>query len=59
MEGPKEFDVPAVSIFPLTVQVRVPAGAVDAGTHKIYFEIKVVDEPENVTRELATFIMPE
>jgi len=26
---------------------------------KIYFEIKVVDEPENVTRELATFIMPE
>lgn len=59
LEGPAEFDVPPATTLPLTVQVQAPAGTAPAGTHKIYFEVKVVGEPENVTRELATFIIPE
>jgi len=59
LEGPAEFDVPPATTLPLTVQVQAPAGTAPAGTHKIYFEVKVVGEPEDVTREVATFIIPE
>ena len=50
---------PPATTLPLTVQVQAPAGTAPAGTHKIYFEVKVVGEPEDVTREVATFIIPE
>ena len=51
--------MPPATTLPLTVQVQAPAGTAPAGTHKIYFEVKVVGEPEDVTREVATFIIPE
>ena len=51
--------MPAAATESIVVSVQVPAQAVKPGRYDIMFEIGVADEPENVSREHATFLVTE
>lgn len=59
LEGPKTVAMPAAATESIVVSVQVPAQAVKPGRYDILFEIGVADEPENVSREHATFLVTE
>jgi cytochrome c oxidase accessory protein FixG len=50
--------LPAAATGAATVQVRVPADAAEPGSHPLYFEVSVREDPGVTVREQTTFMLP-
>jgi len=58
LDGPQRVEVKPASTESVTVQVRVPPESGAPGSHEIYFDVSVVDDPAVAVREHTTFHLP-
>ncbi|NMG74537.1 cytochrome c oxidase accessory protein CcoG [Aromatoleum diolicum] len=58
LDGPQRVEVQPASTESVTVQVRVPPEAGAPGSHEIFFDVSVTDDPKVAVREQTTFHLP-
>ena len=54
-----EIEVPAASVIPFPVRVRIPAGAAESGSNRIRFVIQDINVPKINVTEKAVFLVPK
>ncbi|MGE5130960.1 MAG: cytochrome c oxidase accessory protein CcoG [Sphingomonadaceae bacterium] len=57
LASPAEVDVPGTSTTEVPVKLRIDAGAAAAGTHRIEFEVRALDERDVKVEEKSVFIV--